>query len=484
MNTADSPENESFDGYHKLLGIPKAEQPPNHYRLLGITLLEDDPDVIDIAASKQMNYLHGCANSKHDAVANQLLNEVSAARLCLLDSERKARYDEQLMASVVQDDEETEHDANPRIDFAVATAQAIATKPPTRVAKKGIGGALFFYASSLIVAAAAFWWLLPYVRSFQKGASGIVAADVDDEPSRVPFRRGEPLPREPDVANETVANETAANEVLDTSADSMDSTDPADLVNQEDAMRSAPDPAAKIANPTPSSPTPSNPTPSSPTPSNPTPSNPTPSSQTLPSDTARTIESLRTSDFRERLRGKLAFNEKSSELTMIYDFSDPEQLDDFFVDGVTIDAGGYLSIEPGGTLMHKVAFERVAVAGVVSLGHLDGILLQSSGGFQLVTADRDGPFLQLRWEEVLAEGSLDAVGKATQTPLSFALQIEDAAIRATINEQKFSELHVARGPVGTVQLGPRQGVLAVKSLTIVGQIDRDWVQGFFEPVSP
>ncbi len=35
-----------FDGYYKWLGIPPSEQPPNHYRLLGLGLFESDPDVI------------------------------------------------------------------------------------------------------------------------------------------------------------------------------------------------------------------------------------------------------------------------------------------------------------------------------------------------------------------------------------------------------------------------------------------------------
>ena len=39
----------TFDPYHQWLGIPAAEQPPNHYRLLGVPLLESDLDVIEVA---------------------------------------------------------------------------------------------------------------------------------------------------------------------------------------------------------------------------------------------------------------------------------------------------------------------------------------------------------------------------------------------------------------------------------------------------
>ena len=41
---------DTFDPYYKWLGIPPKDQPPNHYRLLGIDLFTPDPDVIESAA--------------------------------------------------------------------------------------------------------------------------------------------------------------------------------------------------------------------------------------------------------------------------------------------------------------------------------------------------------------------------------------------------------------------------------------------------
>jgi hypothetical protein len=82
-----------FDPYHKWLGIPPSEQPPNHYRLLGISLFEANPDVIDAAANRQMAYLQGCAAGPHVALSQKLLNKVAAARLCLLTPDKKSLYD-------------------------------------------------------------------------------------------------------------------------------------------------------------------------------------------------------------------------------------------------------------------------------------------------------------------------------------------------------------------------------------------------------
>src|SRR5690348_16317501 len=87
---------EAFDPYRKWLGIPLAEQPPHHYRLLGIGLFEDDPDVIEIAADQRMAHLRTFQTGANSALSQRLLNEVSAAKLCLLPKERKAAYDAEL----------------------------------------------------------------------------------------------------------------------------------------------------------------------------------------------------------------------------------------------------------------------------------------------------------------------------------------------------------------------------------------------------
>lgn len=48
---------DAFDPYYIWLGIPPEDQPPNHYRLLGITLFENNQEVIEAAANRQMAYM-------------------------------------------------------------------------------------------------------------------------------------------------------------------------------------------------------------------------------------------------------------------------------------------------------------------------------------------------------------------------------------------------------------------------------------------
>ena len=87
---------DTFNGYHVWLGIPPNEQPPNHYRLLGISAFESDLDVIDHAADRQMAHVRTFQSGRHGPLSQQILNELAAARLCLLSVDKKSDYDEQL----------------------------------------------------------------------------------------------------------------------------------------------------------------------------------------------------------------------------------------------------------------------------------------------------------------------------------------------------------------------------------------------------
>jgi len=85
-----------FDPYHRWLGIPAEERPANRYRLLGLKLFEDDRDVIESAADRQMAHLRTFQMGKHAEASQKLLNEVAAARVCLLNPDKKAAYDTRL----------------------------------------------------------------------------------------------------------------------------------------------------------------------------------------------------------------------------------------------------------------------------------------------------------------------------------------------------------------------------------------------------
>lgn len=117
---------EKFDPYYKWLGIPPKDQPPNHYRLLAIEPFEPDSEVIDAAANRLMAYLQELTSGPHIDAAQQLLNEIAAARVCLLSGQRKSAYDAELRRNHADG-------ANP---LARSNATAVSTAKSTPHAKR------------------------------------------------------------------------------------------------------------------------------------------------------------------------------------------------------------------------------------------------------------------------------------------------------------------------------------------------------------
>ncbi len=87
---------DSFDPYLRWLGIRDPQRPPNHYRLLGVDLFENDSDVIAVAADRQMAHVRTFQTGQLAELSQRLLNELAVARICLLKPEKKAAYDAQL----------------------------------------------------------------------------------------------------------------------------------------------------------------------------------------------------------------------------------------------------------------------------------------------------------------------------------------------------------------------------------------------------
>lgn len=119
----------AFDPYRKWLGIPVAEQPPNHYRLLAIGLFEDDPDVIETAADQRMSLLRTFQAGPHSMLSQKLLNELAKAKLCLLNPEKKAAYDAELRSSMA-----ASHPMQPVVAVTASPAGTVLVQriPPAR----------------------------------------------------------------------------------------------------------------------------------------------------------------------------------------------------------------------------------------------------------------------------------------------------------------------------------------------------------------
>ena len=101
-----------FDPYYKWLGIPPELQPADHYRLLGLRLFEEDPEVIAIAADRQMSHVKTFAVGKYGDQSQALLDELAKAKLCLLNAAKKAAYDAYLLDEVTASEEIASIDSN------------------------------------------------------------------------------------------------------------------------------------------------------------------------------------------------------------------------------------------------------------------------------------------------------------------------------------------------------------------------------------
>ena len=156
-----------FDPYHEWLGIPADEQPPNHYRLLGIPVFEQSSTVISHAADRQMAHLRTFQTSGRAAVSQELLNEVTAAKICLLNVKKKAAYDQALRAQLQSVDRAASSPAAETMARGldeIFAASAASAKPlaARRKAKKPHSSAvpqiIAVVGVAVVGAALALWW--------------------------------------------------------------------------------------------------------------------------------------------------------------------------------------------------------------------------------------------------------------------------------------------------------------------------------------
>lgn len=102
---------DGYDAYHLWLGIPPEEQPPSHYRLLGVRLFEQNSEVIRNAADRQRSHVKRLGVNQYQEIGQNLLNEIEAAKICLMRPEKRAPYDERLRTQL---DEQAPEDSAER----------------------------------------------------------------------------------------------------------------------------------------------------------------------------------------------------------------------------------------------------------------------------------------------------------------------------------------------------------------------------------
>jgi len=87
---------DGFNPYAQWLGLPAENAPQDHYELLGLERYESDPQRIAAAADKRLAQVRGFRPGPHARLWSQLLDELGAAKKCLLDAASKDEYDQRL----------------------------------------------------------------------------------------------------------------------------------------------------------------------------------------------------------------------------------------------------------------------------------------------------------------------------------------------------------------------------------------------------
>ncbi|MFN0197778.1 MAG: formylglycine-generating enzyme family protein [Planctomycetaceae bacterium] len=87
---------DEFDGYRKWLGISEKRRPPTHYALLGITLDEDDADVIRSAAEQRRVFIKTKRGEGYDDLVDEILYLLKEAEFTLLKPDMRRDYDSRM----------------------------------------------------------------------------------------------------------------------------------------------------------------------------------------------------------------------------------------------------------------------------------------------------------------------------------------------------------------------------------------------------
>jgi len=87
---------EHFNSYYTFLGLDEELTSPSYYQLLRLKDQESDPDKIHAAAAKAATRVRGHRPGEHAGQWSKLLDEIQAAKDCLLDANRRQAYDQNL----------------------------------------------------------------------------------------------------------------------------------------------------------------------------------------------------------------------------------------------------------------------------------------------------------------------------------------------------------------------------------------------------
>ena len=187
---------------------------------------------------------------------------------------------------------------------------------------------------------------------------------------------------------------------------------------------------------------------------------------------------LSTIMIRKKLRGKAAYNAKTGELSLGYDFLNRAQLQDFECEKAhPVTAHGMLALGAGDSIAHVVKFKTLSLSAIVSLRQMKGRMAATSGGVSIDLGDpaRDTLYLNTVGEDAV---QMLVPDKERSGVLPFGLQIEDRRLIVYWGTGKLGK-PISEPRAGRVELHGGEKGFAFGNLSLRGQLDEDWAREFF-----
>jgi hypothetical protein len=461
-----------FDPYHKWLGIPAKDQPPNHYRLLGIDLFESDPDVIDAAANKQMAYIQVCATGLHVALSQKLLNELAAARLCLLDPTKKSNYDTQYFGigagtkgrrretNAFTDSEPAaidvappeyqysegalpeyrySDDAPPEYQYSDDALPEYEYSEPTH---RWHAGLLIAAILALLFLAAMLFAVVLMSRS--------PPAPEDQKPQQQPAPQQEnPNPDHQPLEPVDIAKPEPLQDKVPAEPEDMVPAEPKDQRKPKSTLPQ----------------------------------------QKLPPLNHQKL-AITSAVLKKKFRGSAVYDDKTATLKLSYDFASKDQLKDFNVGAakpVIVRRflnikGPWLTLKGGERIKHIVNFTEVTVTGLVGVGSMRGhpsrSLLATTGGvaFFLGGLNFDTIYLEAKNERRTVQFIVPAYERRgilrivlAVLPHRLAFVYGNSKLEMSVKEARAGQIELAGGDLG----------YAYGRFTLKGKMDEEWAKQFF-----
>jgi hypothetical protein len=194
---------------------------------------------------------------------------------------------------------------------------------------------------------------------------------------------------------------------------------------------------------------------------------------------------LAPADLAKKFKGRAAFNAKTAELTLLYDFKSKEQLKDFELGGAapTIKIR-VVRVGPADSIKHVVKFRRLKVTGEFVVETVQGgtgyvPFVRCSEGVSFGPSEFNGTSLNLYDGKKNLGGKGFAHNQIQGKPLSLTFTVTEKKASAKVGTTEMAG-PIEGGAAGHVEFLGGKGGLRIRSLVISGTLDEEWAKEFFK----